>query len=123
MNTHKSIEEIVGEFMKGFPCQMLGGAPHYDILLIKEELRRNLHSYAQQQVQEAVDEYKQFVLNVLDGVDIADEQMGNTYGGTKAIRHALQSRTLKSKRLEDKNNYMCEPYCRACGKRLEELSS
>lgn len=35
---------------------------------------------------------KSFLLNVLDGIDIADEQMGNKGGGTKAIRFALQSR-------------------------------
>jgi len=38
------------------------------------------------------DEERRFVLNVLDGIDIADEQMGNKTGGTKAIRIALQSR-------------------------------
>lgn len=37
-------------------------------------------------------EERQFILNVLDGIDIADEQMGNKTGGTKAIRQALQSR-------------------------------
>lgn len=42
----------------------------------------------------AVEEERQFVLNVLDGVDVADEQMGNKGGGTKAIRHALASRVI-----------------------------
>lgn len=40
-------------------------------------------------VEEALAEYKQFVLNVLDGIDIADGMCN-----TKAIRFALQSRTL-----------------------------
>lgn len=35
---------------------------------------------------------KSFLSNILDGIDIADEQMGNKGGGTKAIRFALQSR-------------------------------
>lgn len=39
-------------------------------------------------------EERQFVLNVLDGIDIADEQMQNKGGGTKAIRFALQSRFI-----------------------------
>jgi len=38
---------------------------------------------------------RQFILNVLDGVDIADKTMGNE-GGTLAIRHALKSRIIKS---------------------------
>jgi hypothetical protein len=40
------------------------------------------------------EEYKQFILNILDGVDEADKQMGNTGGGTKAIRFALSSRLI-----------------------------
>ena len=36
---------------------------------------------------------RQFILNVLDGIDIADKQMG-VRGGTKAIRHALASRVI-----------------------------
>lgn len=39
----------------------------------------------------AIDEERQFVLNILDGIDIADKEMGVT-GGTQAIRKALQSR-------------------------------
>ena len=39
-------------------------------------------------------EERQFILNILDGVDIADKQSGNSGGGTKAIRHALQSRII-----------------------------
>lgn len=40
------------------------------------------------------EEYKQFVLNILDGIDEADEEMGNKGGGTKAIRFALASRII-----------------------------
>lgn len=43
---------------------------------------------------EALEEERQFILNVLDGIDRADEQMGNKGGGTKAIRLALKSRSL-----------------------------
>lgn len=40
---------------------------------------------------EVVAEERQFILNVLDGIDIADKEMG-VIGGTQAIRFALQSR-------------------------------
>ena len=39
-------------------------------------------------------DYKQFILNVLKGVDIADKEMGNKGGGTKAIRLAIKSRVI-----------------------------
>ncbi len=39
-------------------------------------------------------ETRQFILNILDGIDIADKEMGNTGGGTKAIRLALLSRSF-----------------------------
>ena len=39
-------------------------------------------------------EYKQFILNILKGVDIADKQMGNKCGGTKAIRLAIKSKII-----------------------------
>lgn len=39
-------------------------------------------------------EERQFILNILDGIDKADEEMGNRGGGTKAIRHALESRII-----------------------------
>lgn len=46
-------------------------------------------------------EYR-FIINILDGVDIADEQLGNKGGGTKAIRLALQSRNGASLTPEDR---------------------
>ena len=38
-------------------------------------------------------EERQFILNVLDGIDIADKEMG-IVGGTQAIRLALQNRII-----------------------------
>ena len=38
-----------------------------------------------------LEEERQFVLNILDGIDIADKEMG-VIGCTQAIRQALQSR-------------------------------
>jgi len=39
-------------------------------------------------------EYKQFILNVLKGIDVADKKMNNKGGGTKAIRLAIKSRII-----------------------------
>ena len=36
---------------------------------------------------------RRFILNVLDGIDIADKKAG-VIGGTQAIRQALQSRVI-----------------------------
>ena len=43
---------------------------------------------------EGREEERQFILNVLDGIDVADVKMQNTGGGTKAIRFALASRPV-----------------------------
>ena len=45
-------------------------------------------------IERAVAAERQFILNILDGIDIADEEMGNNGGGTKAIRSALKSRII-----------------------------
>lgn len=47
---------------------------------------------------EVREEERQFILNVLDGIDIADEQMQNKSGGTKAIRLALAIRSPRRTR-------------------------
>ena len=48
-----------------------------------------LHTFAREIREEAFAEgqadYKRFMLNVLHGIDVADVQMQNTGGGTKAI--------------------------------------
>lgn len=49
-------------------------------------------------VSKELENERQFILNVLDGVDEADRQMGNIEGGTLAIRHALKSRTICRKK-------------------------
>lgn len=60
------------------------------------EIRRDIVNKVEKEAYErgAGDE-RQFILNVLDGVDMADKAMGNEYG-TLAIRHALKSRIIKS---------------------------
>jgi len=68
-----------------------------------------LHSHTQEVVekaQEAIDQERQFMMNVLDGIDIADVQMQNEGGGTKAIRFALSSRVKPnlSALLKEDNN-------------------
>lgn len=56
---------------------------------IRDFFKKQHHQQLQKARQEAQTEYKQFVLNVLDGVDIADGHCN-----TKAIRLALQSRII-----------------------------
>ena len=43
-------------------------------------------------VKDMAEKEELFVLNTLDGVDVADYQMQNKGGGTQAIRFALKSR-------------------------------
>ena len=52
---------------------------------------KNLLSKARQEGQQ---EERQFILNILDGIDEADRQMQNEGGGTKAIRMALNVRII-----------------------------
>ncbi len=59
------------------------------------DILKTLLTQAQEAERERVTtEERQFILNILDGIDIADKAMGNIGGGTKAIRFALQSRLL-----------------------------
>lgn len=54
--------------------------------------------HAEKAIKEAkseVEKERKFILNVLDGIDAADRELGNSTGGTKAIRLALKSRIIK----------------------------
>ena len=51
-------------------------------------------AFIESELDQVKKEERQFILNVLDGIDIADELMGNTGGGTKTIRFALRSRYI-----------------------------
>lgn len=75
-----------GEFVVG--CYECGRQINED------SLKQFIQSILDKREEEVRKEERQFILNVLDGVDIADQQMGNVGGGTKAIRFALQSRTI-----------------------------
>lgn len=55
---------------------------------VLKEIENRVRSYGESVRKE---EY-QFMLNILDGIDIADAEMGNKGGGTKAIRMALKAR-------------------------------
>lgn len=46
-----------------------------------------------EQKKELLENERKFILNILDGIDIADKEMG-VIGGTQAIRQALQSRVI-----------------------------
>lgn len=53
---------------------------------------RGTPEYQQGLIDGALEE-RQFILNILDGIDLADAQMGLPHN-TKAIRFALQSRFI-----------------------------
>jgi len=61
----------------------------YDLSKIKDFIE----SLLAEQKKELMKEERQFIINVLDGIDIADKQMG-VIGGTQAIRQALRSRVI-----------------------------
>jgi len=58
-----------------------------------EELISFIESLLAEQKKELLENERQFILNVLDGIDIADKEVG-VIGGTQAIRQALQSRVI-----------------------------
>lgn len=60
----------------------------FDKYAIDEHISTMLDTYAEARVREEM----QFILNVLDGIDIADRETGNLGGGTKSIRFAIASR-------------------------------
>ncbi len=50
----------------------------------------------QSEIDAAREEEHQFFLNILDGIDVADKEMGAEQSNTQAIRFALKSRTLSA---------------------------
>ncbi len=73
------IEKYFGGWVTGGDLQRLKRFIHQEVFFAKEEERREIGT---------------FLENVLDGIDIADAEMKNVGGGTKAIRFALVSRGL-----------------------------
>ena len=72
--------------------------PNLTLTTDDKEMGQFLHAVDRDDVlpviERAVAAERQFILNILDGIDIADEEMGNNGGGTKAIRLALKSRII-----------------------------
>lgn len=64
-----------------------------EITEIQVKIENLVESLLAEQKKELMEEERRFILNVLDGIDIADKQMG-VVGGTQAIRQALQSRVI-----------------------------
>lgn len=86
---NKNIEKIIEEqAVKYYRSNPHGG--EYGL----QGFRYFLEHIITSAVTETLEEERQFVLNILDGIDAADKQMGNKGGGTKAIRHALKSRLI-----------------------------
>jgi len=59
-----------------------------------ESIKDFIESLLKEEREKTLEEERQFILNILDGIDIADKEAG-ILGGTKAIRFALESRVLK----------------------------
>ena len=67
-----------------------------EIYFVKDQfsyMKSFVESLLEEQKKELMGEERQFILNILDGIDIADKQMG-VIGGTQAIRQALRSRVI-----------------------------
>jgi hypothetical protein len=86
--TPQQREEFEREFLGG-EAQMLG-----KLVPVIWTSKESMLAFIDKTVTHAREEERQFILNVLDGIDIADREMGNTGGGTKAIRLTLQSRII-----------------------------
>lgn len=85
-----------GEFDKVFKCNcMLCKEGEHEFSTTADYMKGFILRLLEAECAKVREEEHQFFLNILDGVDIADAQMGNTGGGTKAIRFALQSRSPK----------------------------
>lgn len=85
-------EEKIEEFVK---------TAHTVMPITKEEAEKYAYwwsSSIDQAYELGQEEYKQFILNILDGIDIADKELGNAGGGTKAIRFAIQSKIISLKK-------------------------
>ncbi len=63
---------------------------HYDLDRVAEKLI----SLTKKEYELGQQIERQFTLNILDGIDITDKEMGNKGGGTLAIRHALKNRHI-----------------------------
>jgi len=74
---------------------------HYSDVEYWDDIKSFIKELLSKQREEVFETERQFILNVLDGIDIADEEMGNKGGGTKAIRLALQSRVSPHQALSD----------------------
>lgn len=88
----KRVEEVIEKAESNLRGRTVTSPEHYQVMF-KKELSFEILSYASEQKEEGAQEERQFILNVLDGVDIANEAMGLP-SGTLAIRHALASRII-----------------------------
>ena len=89
-------EEWEKEFDRRFPKVFETiKCPHELKDLPLNELNGVLKDFIAKTLSTARKEERQFILNILDGIDEADRQMGNKGGGTEAIRFALKSRLIE----------------------------
>lgn len=79
------------EFDKKLPLFTFVNNSEYGSELKIEEVKDFISTLLAEERHKVLSEERQFILNILDGIDIADKEMGLT-GGTQAIRQALESR-------------------------------
>ena len=60
----------------------------------KNRITKTIEEEKRKSFKEGQEVERQFILNILDGIDIADKEIGLTGGGTKAIRFALKNRII-----------------------------
>lgn len=89
-NNHEELRKIIMKELAEHFLQCYEKGELVSLILVDSKLT----SLEEDAFRKGKEEYKQFVLNILDGIDIADKELNNGCG-TKAIRFALQSRLIK----------------------------
>jgi hypothetical protein len=95
MNQKNLAEAILDVSLKSTPTPPSDWETQVVKLYVKGGSREEWLNLFRSATSQAKEEEHQFFLNILDGIDKADEWAGNQHGGTQAIRHALKSRSTK----------------------------
>lgn len=91
----KVAEQVGGalERLQDHPLPKEGWEKEFEVISGDGHIRTFIRREKAKSFQEGQQDEGQFILNILDGIDIADEQTGHN-GGTKAIRFALANRFI-----------------------------
>ena len=97
---YRRIEPLVEKMKAKYP-------PELNMEGLEPALTNDIAEVVLEVLEEDLRVERQFILNILDGIDIADKQLGNSGGGTKAIRFALQNRALLKKSAQKRIKRLC----------------